>query len=128
MTTINIRGNCGNSPKARTLQDLVTAIALADPDLIARIVSNDVVWNPVGAKSVSGASAVCRALVRHGPASSLTIHHLLTHGRGGAVDGVSEYRGKRRAFYIVVDFTSAKGQKVAGITSFSTDIPRPSRA
>lgn len=124
MTTVDIPDSCGNSPKARTLQDLVTAMALADAELIARIVADDIVWTPIGARPVSGAAAVCRALVRHGPASRLTIHHIVVHGRSGAVDGISEYRNKPRAFYIVVDFTSAKGQKVARMTSFSTDIRR----
>ena len=128
MITINTCGGCGNSPKARTLQDFVTAIVVADSDLLSRLVSDDVLWTAVGAKPVRGASAVCRALVRHGPASSLTINHIVVHGRSGAVDGTSEYRRKRRAFYIVVDFTSAKGQRIRGITSFSTDISKASGA
>ena len=125
MTAIDIRDSGGNSPRARTLQDLVTAIALADPDLILRMVSEDVLWTPVGKKTVSGAAAVCRALVRHGPASALVINHIVVHGRSGAVDGTTEYRRRHRAFYIVVDFSSVKGPRVGGITSFSTDITRP---
>jgi len=128
MTTINTCGGCANSPKAHTLQDFVTAIAVADPDVLSQLLSDNVQWTPIGAKPVSGAAAVCRALVRHGPASSLTINHIVVHGRSGAVDGTSEYRRKRRAFYIVVDFTNAKGDKIGAITSFSTDISKTSSA
>jgi hypothetical protein len=124
MTELNIPDNCGNSPKTRTLLELVTAIALADPELLSGILAEDVRWCPVGGKSVAGASSVCAALVRHGAASSLTINHIVVHGRSGSADGVSEYRRKRRAFYIVVDFTNAKGDQVRAITSFSTDISR----
>ena len=122
MTRIVKPADCGNSPKSRTLVRLVSAIAVADPEVLRQILSEDVVWRPIGMTAVSGAADVCRRLVRHGPASALHIRHVITHGRSGSVDGVSEYRRNRRAFYLVVDFTSASGRKVREITSFSTDI------
>jgi hypothetical protein len=122
MTELHIPDSCGNSPKASTLKELVTGIALADPHMLRQIVADDVRWCPVGAREVSGADAVCRALTRHGAATSLRISHIVVHGRSGAADGESNYGRKQRAFYIVVDFTSAKGERIRRIRSFSTDI------
>lgn len=125
MTELEIPAGCGNSPKARTVQELVTGIALADAAMISPLLAADVLWQPVGGKTITGAPAVSRALVRHGPATSLTIEHIVVHGRSGAADGFSTYGRKRRAFYIVVDFTNTKGETIGRIRSFSTDVTPP---
>jgi hypothetical protein len=122
MTQIQVPENCGNSPKCRTLADFVSAIALGDAEALAQMVTDDVTWTPVGAKPRSGSDAVCRGLSSHGPATALEVRHLVAHGRSGAVDGISQYGRKKRAFYLVVDFANARGQRIRGITSFSTDI------
>jgi hypothetical protein len=65
-----------------------------------------------------GAEAFCKAITRYGPATVLTIEHVICHGKAGAVNGVVEYGRKRRAFCYVVEF-SAKALKVGEITTFS---------
>lgn len=122
MTEIKKPKDCGNSPRNQTLQDLAIAIALADVYLISQLVTDDVLWRPIGAKPVSGSDAVCRGLARHGPATAITIEHAISHGRNGAVNGVVEFSRKKRAFCLVVEFTGAKGSKVREITSFSVAI------
>lgn len=119
MTEIRKSGDCGNSPKNRLLQELVIAFARGDGSRVAEVVTEEVRWQPVGGKAVQGVETVCRAVTRHGPATRLTIAHVVSHGRAGAVDGVVEFGRKRRAFCHVFEFGSAKGDRVRGITSFS---------
>ncbi len=60
---------------------------------------------------------------RHGQASAITIEHAISHGRTGAINGEVQFGRKRRAFCLVVEFTSAKGSKVREITSYSVALP-----
>jgi hypothetical protein len=119
MTKINNRHDCGNSPKNRLVQDLTIAIACADASRIAALTTIDVRWLPVGRKPVTGADAICKAITRYGPATSLIIEQVISHGRGGAVNGVVEFGPKRRAFCNVFEFASAKGGRVKTVTSYS---------
>lgn len=122
MTKVQRSRDCGNSPKNQLLQELTVAIARGDEGQTLKSLSADVQWNPIGRKSVSGAQAVCRGLLRYGPASSLEIGHVVSHGRSGAVDGVVAFGKKKRAFCQVYEFSSAKGTEVNGITTYSIAI------
>lgn len=119
MTDIAKRRDCGNSPKMQLLQDFAIAVARADAARLLALVTEDVCWRPVGRQPVSGAPGVCKALTRNGPASRVTIDHVVSHGRAGAVDGVVEFGPKRRAFCFVIDFNSATGGAVSSVTSYS---------
>lgn len=123
MTEIKKLKDCGTSPRNRTLQDLAIAIALADVYLISQLVTDDVLWRPIGDKPVSGSDAVCGGLARHGPATAITIEHAISHGRTGVVNGEVQFGRKRRAFCLVVEFASAKGSKVREISSYSVARP-----
>jgi hypothetical protein len=72
---------------------------------------------------VESNSAVGKAITRYGPATHLTIEHVISHGKAGAVNGVVEFGEKRRAFCFVFEFSSARGTEVSGITSFSVPLP-----
>jgi hypothetical protein len=119
MTEIRNSENCGNSPKNLLLLDLTVAFAHADAPRIEDLVTSDVRWLPVGREPVLGAPAFCDAMTRYGPATVVSIEHVICHGNAGAVNGVVEYGRKRRAFCYVVEFSSAKGAKIREITSFS---------
>jgi hypothetical protein len=118
VTDIRKSEGCGTSPKDLLLQDLTVAFAHADVLRIEDFVVRDVRWLPVGSQPVSGADAFCKAITRYGPATALTIEHVVSHGKAGAVNGVVEYGRKRRAFCYVVEF-SAKELKIEEITTFS---------
>lgn len=79
MTEIKKPRDCGNSPKNRTLQYPAKAIVVADIYLIAEHVTDDVLWRPVGGKTVSGSDGVCGGLARHGVATTITIEHAIFH-------------------------------------------------
>jgi hypothetical protein len=119
MTEIKQTQDCGNSPKNQLLHDLAIALASADVSRLAGIVTEDVRWLPVGATPASGVDAFCRAVTRFGPATAVTIEHVVSHGKAGAVDGVVEFGRKRRAFCLVIEFANAKGTEVSEITSYS---------
>lgn len=121
VTKIQRSQDCGNSPKNLLLQELTIAIAIADEARILALLTTDVQWNPITSKPVSGAQAVCRALLRYGPATSLTIGRVISHGRSGAVDGVVVFgdESKKRAFCHVYEFGNPKGVDISGITTYS---------
>lgn len=73
----------------------------------------------IGRKPVVGVEAFCKTFSRYGPTSSLTIEHVITHGRSGAVNGVIEFRDKKRAFCNVYDFANTRGTLVKAVTSYS---------
>jgi hypothetical protein len=125
MTQITGRADCGNSPKNLLLQELTIAIACADMQSIANLVSDDVSWLPAGGEAVAGTAAVREAITREGPAASVTIDHVISHGKAGAVDGVIVYGRTSRAFCHVFEFTTARGTAVRRITSYA-DRDKPS--
>lgn len=122
MTRIQTNASCGNSPKNQLLVDFLIAIARADKSAVAALVTEDVVWSPVGGKSVNGAAAFCKTITRHGAAARLSVEHVVTHGRAGAIDGIVEFGEKRRAYCYIVDFANAKGSAVKRLTSFSLPV------
>jgi hypothetical protein len=122
VTKLELSADCGNSPKNQLLQELTVAIARADAERILELVTKDVRWTPVGRKPVAGARSVSRALVRLGPATSLEVGHVVSHGRSGAVDGIVAFGKKKRSFCHVFEFGSAKGADVEAITTYSIAI------
>jgi hypothetical protein len=119
MTRFQLSEDCGNSPKNQLLQALTFAIARADAEQIVGFITKDIQWSPVGRKSISGAKSVSRALMRLGPATSLKIRHVVSHGRSGAVDGIVAFGKKRRAYCHFFEFGNAKGTNVSGMTTYS---------
>jgi hypothetical protein len=122
MTKVQRSQDCGNSPKNQLLQELTVAIARSDKAKLLGFLAVDVQWSLVGKKSISGAEAVCKALMHSGKATALTIEHVISHGRSGAVDGVVVFGDKKRAFCHVYEFGSARGVNVSGITTYSIAI------
>lgn len=119
MTRIYKDTGCGNSPKNHRLQEFVVAIAKADVSGISKAVTDEIRWAPVGRKPVAGREAFTKAITRYGPATELTIEHVISHGKVGAVNGIVEFGEKRRAFCYVFEFSNAKGTEVGSITSYS---------
>jgi hypothetical protein len=119
VTDIETKADCGNSPKNALLQALVVAVARADSSAIAKLVAEDVCWTPVGRKPVMGREQFCKQITRHGPATRVTIEHVISHGRAGAADGIVAFGKKRRAFCYVFEFSNAKGTEVKAITAYS---------
>ena len=102
MTKVRTNADWGNSPKNRLIQELTVAMVRADARAAGQLVTEGIEWTYIGRRPVVGVKEFCRALARYGPASTLTIDHVIAHGNSGAVDGVIEF-----------------GTKVSALTSYS---------
>src|SRR5260221_12939996 len=87
MTKINIAEDCGNSPKNILLQKLTIAFAKVEAQVILDSVTEDMRWNLVGSPLVQGKAEFAKVLARMNIAAELTISHVMTHGKAGAVNG-----------------------------------------
>jgi len=119
MTKICRSSDCGNSPKNQLVQEFTIAMARCDTERVREIVTDDVHWVPIGRKPVHGVDAFCEALARYGPASQLTIEHVLSHGRTGAVNGVVSFGEKSRAFCHMYIFGNVKGANIKSLSTYT---------
>ena len=118
MTTVIGSGNCGNSPKNRLLEELTIAVGSANLSEIRVRVTDSISWIRVGQDSAIGADAVCSLLESCDPADELTIFHVISHGRAGAVNGSARYGAHEEAFCHVFEFNNAKGKLVQAMTTY----------
>jgi hypothetical protein len=125
MTTVIISADCGNSPKNKLLEKLTIAFAEGDAEFIRANVTDDIRWNIIGEKVIQGKADFAAALAqaKEQPVLQLTIQHVVSHGKAGAVNGVAIFEdGKRRAFCDVYEFSGASGRRVREITSYRVEI------
>ena len=125
MTKVVLSKDCGNSPKNIFLEKLTIAFAKGDAKFILGNVTDDIHWNIVGDRLVQGKDAFAEALkwMKNEQTVELTINHVTTHGKAGAVNGTTKLKnGKRRAFCDVYEFNGAKGTSVKEITSYVIEI------
>lgn len=88
-----------------------SAFAEGDIDFVLDHVSDDIVWDMVGGKKISGKTAMRNEMesMMAGRASAMVLHSVITHGREAAPNG--EYL-----------FTNATGTAVKSITSYATTV------
>ena len=122
MTRVETTTERRNPPRDQLLKELTIAFARADVARISELVAKEIRWMPAGGKPVEGREAFGRAITRYGPATKLTIEHVVSDEKVGAVDGIVEFGQKRRAFCFVFEFSDIGGTKVSGITSYSTPL------
>ena len=125
MTRVITSEDCGNSPKNIFVQDLTIALAKRDSKFILGNVTDDIRWNIVGDKLIKGKDSFAKALekIKSDKAVQLTVHHVATHGKAGAVNGTTKMKdGKTRAFCDVYEFSNSKGNTVKEITSYIIEV------
>ena len=121
MTKVILSEDCGNSPKNIFLKDLTIAFAKGDIKYLLGKVTDDIRWNIISDRLIQGKENFSEALekMKSDMATELTIHHIATHGKAGAVNGVKKLKsGKSLAFCDVYEFKDAKGSSVKEITSY----------
>ena len=123
MTEINRSGDCGNSPKNQLVENVSVALATADVDALSGWITDEVRWEIVGGATVSGRSELADAVERLGreEPTAVTIEHVMTHGKAGAVSGRVAFGQDSREFCDVYEFSSARGTHVKSIKSFRID-------
>jgi len=119
MTKVQMNTNGSNTPQNLLLQELTIAMARGDTMVARELVTGDIEWVHIGRKPVTGVDAFCKAFTKYGSASALEIEHIICQGKAGAVNGVVQLGGKRRAFCHVYEFGNAKCSVVKALTSYS---------
>jgi hypothetical protein len=125
MTRVIISEDCGNSPKNISLEKLTIAFAKGDSKFILGNVTDDIRLNIVGDTSVQGKDNLAGRLERliNDKAVELTIDHVSTHGKAGAVSGTTKLKkGRTCAFCDVDKFSGARGTSVRETTSYGIEI------
>ena len=123
MTEINRSGDCGNSPKNQLVENVSVALATANADALSTWVTHEVRWEVVGGPTAGGLSELEDAVKRpgRGEPTAVTIAHVMTHGKSGAVSGRVEFEQGAREFCDVYEFSSARGTHVESIKSYWID-------
>ena len=125
MTKIIVSEDCGNSPKNLFIEKLTAAFAKRDAKFILGNVTEDIRWNIVGDTLIEGKANFGEALERmkNEKVAELSIRHIATHGKAGAVDGTTKLKnGITHAFCDVYEFSNSKGTSVKEITSHRIEI------
>jgi hypothetical protein len=125
MMKVKISEDCGNSPKNVFVQDLTIAFAKGDAEFIQSNVTDDIQWNIVGDRLLEGKEKIMEMLeqMKNDKAMELTIQHVATHGKAGAVDGRIKFEnGKTVAYCNVYEFSNSKGSSIKEIISYEIEI------
>jgi limonene-1,2-epoxide hydrolase len=121
MTKIICAADCGNSPKKLLLKDFSSALGRGTDAFVLKHLSDDVVWEWVGASPLRGKAAVATMLKRtnHEARQEMVIENILTHGSAGAANGTMRLtNGRSYGFCHVFEFSGAKGETIKRITSY----------
>jgi hypothetical protein len=122
MTEIIRSTGCGNSPKNKFVEDLEVAFAQCDTGFLLDSVADDIHWNIVGETPIRGKDALKEAIdsiPQDCEVTEITINHVVTHGKVGAVNGIIKRKNDRTYdFCSVYEFCNTKGTNVRDITSY----------
>jgi hypothetical protein len=127
VTRILRRADCGNSPKNTFVEALCIGLATGTHKAVLGAVTDDIQWSMLGGGPVDGTAVVegkaalgeALARIRSRKAVQVTIDHVLSHGKTGAVDGVIEYGdGALQRFSAICEFASAKGTAVRRVIHY----------
>ena len=118
---VNLSEECGNSPKNTFLTKFAIGFATGDVPFVLSSVVEDIRWTKVGQRVIQGKIELAEALAEMSgnPLEELTIDHVVTHGKAGAVNGrMRSANGVTYAFCHMYEFGSAKGASIRAITSY----------
>lgn len=95
--------------------------------MFLRCVVDDVVWaypgRPIIVGKVAATDLLC--LARSQAPAKIEVEHAISHGKAGAASGTVQLASEERLrFCHVIGFASAKGDRVATITSFYSEDAR----
>lgn len=123
MVTITVHEDCGNAPKKLFLKDFIVAVVGNDSAFVARNTTDDISWNLVGSRCISGKQEVLLELQRSrsNGVVELIINTIVTHGYHGAIDGFLKFKdGKTVAFCDVYQFrASTNNAPIKAITTYA---------
>ncbi|MFC3199916.1 nuclear transport factor 2 family protein [Parapedobacter deserti] len=121
MVELDIRADCGNSPRREFLKDFNSAFANGDVPYITAHLTDDIVWDMVGDKKISGKTDMLKelALMQDSPVKKMVLHTVVTHGREASANGEMHMAsGDVYAFCDVYTFAKTTGTAIKAITSY----------
>ena len=121
MTRIIVSEDCGNSPKNTLIQQFIVAFAKRDVKFILEHVSNTIRWIIVGGQLIEGKEKLAEFLEqsKNNQVALLSIDHIASHGKTGAVDGTQKLKnGELLAFCDVFEFGNSKGTLISEVISY----------
>lgn len=118
MTKVQVSRDCGNSPKNKFVQKIALAMEAGGARL--EDFSEDVVWERTAEEQIIGRDALIRVCAAKASPASVTIEYAISHGKTGAASGHARFEtGETRRFSHVLEFTSAKANRVSVIKSYT---------
>ncbi|MBA2668194.1 MAG: hypothetical protein H0U69_14290 [Trueperaceae bacterium] len=117
MTHIRRSADCGNSPKNGLAEDVAVALETRGVDVLTPILDPEVEWHHPNGVVTSARSVADQVAIGVAP-NSVTIDHVVSHGKVAAVNGTTERGQGERRFCHVLVFTSTTFKKVRRIESF----------
>jgi limonene-1,2-epoxide hydrolase len=107
---VTVHERCGNAPKKQFVRDFLVAVAKGDSAAVSGTTTDDLAWNIVGARTVSGKAAVLAEL--HGERSKgvreLIINTIVTHGYDGVAEGLLTFANRKSvAFCDIYEFRAS---------------------
>jgi ketosteroid isomerase-like protein len=100
------------------VRDIVDALGRGDRDYFAPLLTDDVVWRPVGKPSVHGKDAVLEVISRFAtdPLPEVELEHIITHGRAAASGTITAQGAdgstRQVGFCDIYTFTGVKERRI----------------
>lgn len=117
--TVNV--DCENAPQKEFIKAINIAFAKGDTEFLVSNVTDSIVWNIIGDKTIVGKENFKAILERMASqeTTELQIDRILTHGSEGAISGtIKMENGDDYAFADFYEFSGANGDRIKSITTY----------
>ena len=120
MVKINIKPDCGNSPRKVFLKDLYTSFAYGNFEILYNNVEENLNWIVAGQSALKGKENYIKEIARHKlwKAKEITVDTIITHGAEASVSGTIKATDNLK--YVFCDIYKFKGAGGTTITSIMT--------
>jgi hypothetical protein len=121
MAKIQIQPDCGNAPRKLFLKELYIAIAEGKVKQVQEVVPENISWEVVGQKQITGITQYLKELKGHAlwKVKELVVDTIITHGPDASVSGQIITANKSSyKFCDVYRFKGAGGATIQSITTF----------
>lgn len=117
-TNITLSGACGNSPKNAFAEQFAAALLSGDTDRLNEWLAQGCTLVGPGAPNPRPIEPALTELQKNAP-DALEIFSAITHGRIGAVDGVSIKGKKQTGFALFLEFKNTRADSVSAVRLYS---------
>lgn len=119
-----IPSDCDNAPKHRIIRDLNIAFAKGDVDALKANFHNDITWEMIGDRVLTGIQEVTDFLlsIKENKATALELKQILTHGKHAAASGILTFNNNKVYFHDFYEFSSAGSSLIKKINSMAMDV------